>query len=138
MKNVTLPRVFLLPALLRTAVNETVCWSQTNAAGPRSAAAQGPGAQERARRARWHFWCKHVACWRAKNLVGGLYLFSKEPVRFIYTRRCLHVLIEWETQSLSAQPREPRCPGTQQENPSCLPGTSLAGSSEPEKHCLSF
>lgn len=52
-----------------------------------------PGGQrwEWANRAMWHFWCKHVACWRAKSLVGGLYLFFKELVRFIYTHHCLHV-----------------------------------------------
>lgn len=58
---------------------------------------------ERARRAAWHFWCKHVARRRAKSLVGGLYLFFKELVRFIYTRQRLHVLEErGETHSLSA------------------------------------
>lgn len=94
------PHPLLLP---HTAVNETVCWSQTNADGL-------PGARrwERARRAAWHFWWKHVACWSAKSLVGGLYLFFKELVRFIYTRQRLHVLEErGETHSLSAGCLEP-------------------------------
>lgn len=88
------PRGFLLPPLfpprLRAAVNETVCWSQTSTTRPCFAAAQGPGPQERACRALWHLWHKHVACWCAKNLVGGLYLFFKELVKSIYTRHCLH------------------------------------------------
>lgn len=79
----------LSPPLPHTAVNETVCWSQTNADG-----LPGAGRWERARRAAWHFWCKHVACWRAKSLVGGLYLFFKELVRFVYTRQRLRVLEE--------------------------------------------
>jgi len=87
----------LSPRLLLTAVSETVCWSQTQTGTARLL----PG--ERANRARWHFWCKHVARWRAKSLVGGLYLFFKELVRFIYTRHRPHMLEETgETHSLSA------------------------------------
>lgn len=69
-----------------------------------------PRGRERANRPMWHFCCKHVARWRAKSLVGGLYLFFKELVRFIYTRHRLHVLEErGKTRSLSA--RSPASPG---------------------------
>lgn len=46
----------------------------------------GPGAREQANWAMWHLGCKHVARWRAKRLVGGLYLFFKELVKFICTQ----------------------------------------------------
>lgn len=69
-----------------------------------------PRGREQASRPMWHFCCKHVARWRAKSLVGGLYLFLKELVRFIYTRHRLHVLEErGKTRSLSA--RSPASPG---------------------------
>lgn len=104
-----------------------------------------PGAKrwERANRATWHLRCKHVACWRAKSLVGGLYLFFKELVRFIYTRHRLHVLEErGETHSLSAgSPASPAAAAPwdqrsrEQENTSSWlsPGSSSRSKGQQEK-----
>lgn len=97
------------PALPHTAVNETVLRETDKRRPARRGCCPGARPRERANRATWHFWCKHVACWRAKSLAGGLYLFFKELVRFIYTRQRLHGLEErGETHSLSA--RSPASP----------------------------